>query len=295
MGFMKTKISLLIAVILFVTTNIWAQDIVYKKDGEIIEAKVLSVNQSTINIKLFRNQRGPEYSISKTDVLKIKYSNGTYDIFGVGGDKIGVDENGSQIISKTRSGSGGWERRRNIIAVAPVQVTENGMGLSISYERVLNKKGWISFYCPVAMCYLSAMPFEVLANSLSSTDLNYPMYSIRPGLKFYTNMKGSSKLKWAINPCLLLGYCDKSYYNFFYDRYNSTSYDENKSRELAGFMLNIGRNAPMGQHLNLGFDFGLGINFKEQPENGVTSPTPLFQASFRVGYAFGKKLLRPIL
>lgn len=61
--------------------NIAAQDVVVKKDGSTILAKVLEVNQDNIKYKKFSNQNGPTYTINLSDVMSVNYENGDKDMF----------------------------------------------------------------------------------------------------------------------------------------------------------------------------------------------------------------------
>ena len=61
----------------------FSQDVITKKTGEDIQAKILEVGQTEIKYKRFDNSEGPSFTISKSDVLMIRYSNGTKDIFAL--------------------------------------------------------------------------------------------------------------------------------------------------------------------------------------------------------------------
>jgi len=67
----------------FIAINITAfsQDVITQKTGEDIQAKILEVNQTEIKYKKFDNQTGPTFTVLKSDVLMIRYENGTKDIF----------------------------------------------------------------------------------------------------------------------------------------------------------------------------------------------------------------------
>jgi hypothetical protein len=67
----------------FIAINITAfsQDVITQKTGEDIQAKILEVNQAEIKYKKFDNQTGPTFTLLKSDVLMIRYENGTKDIF----------------------------------------------------------------------------------------------------------------------------------------------------------------------------------------------------------------------
>ena len=68
--------------ILFLTSTVcFSQDIITKKSGEDIKAKILEVGITEIKFKNFDNQDGPTYSLLKQDILIIRYQNGTKDIF----------------------------------------------------------------------------------------------------------------------------------------------------------------------------------------------------------------------
>jgi len=67
----------------FIAINITAfsQDVITQNTGEDIQAKILEVNQTEIKYKKFDNQTGPTFNVLKSDVLMIRYENGTKDIF----------------------------------------------------------------------------------------------------------------------------------------------------------------------------------------------------------------------
>ena len=66
---------------LLCTVHICAQDVIVKKDGSTILAKVLEVNQSDVKYKKFDNLNGPTYSIRKSELQSINYQNGMKDVF----------------------------------------------------------------------------------------------------------------------------------------------------------------------------------------------------------------------
>jgi hypothetical protein len=63
------------------TSSVFSQDIITKKTGEDISVKISEVTQTEIKYKKFDNLEGPIFSILKSDVLMIRYENGTKDIF----------------------------------------------------------------------------------------------------------------------------------------------------------------------------------------------------------------------
>lgn len=59
-----------------------AQDSLIMRTGVIVLAKVIEVGGSEVKYKTFDNLNGPLHSVLKTDLLMIRYENGTKDVFG---------------------------------------------------------------------------------------------------------------------------------------------------------------------------------------------------------------------
>ncbi|MFN3446946.1 MAG: hypothetical protein ACK44D_14505 [Bacteroidia bacterium] len=58
-----------------------SQDLIIKKNGEDIQAKVIEINNNEIKFKKYDNQNGPLYTVPKNEVLLIRYENGAKDVF----------------------------------------------------------------------------------------------------------------------------------------------------------------------------------------------------------------------
>ena len=78
---MSRLIFTVLVLIVISITSVHAQDVIYKKNGEEIKAKVQKISELEIEYKKFENLEGPSYSIAKSIVLMIIYENGTKDIF----------------------------------------------------------------------------------------------------------------------------------------------------------------------------------------------------------------------
>lgn len=63
------------------SANCFSQDIITKKTSEDIQAKVIEITTTEIKYKKFDNQNGPTFTLLKSDVLMIRYENGSKDIF----------------------------------------------------------------------------------------------------------------------------------------------------------------------------------------------------------------------
>lgn len=64
-----------------IMATINAQDIITTKDGKDIQAKILEVTNSEIKYKKFNNQEGPTFTLSKSEVLIVRYQNGENEVF----------------------------------------------------------------------------------------------------------------------------------------------------------------------------------------------------------------------
>ena len=80
-SFLKMKRFLISFVAILMTSVCVAQDIIVKKDGSTIQAKVLKVTQSEIEYKKISNPTGPSYTISTKELQCINYENGSRDTF----------------------------------------------------------------------------------------------------------------------------------------------------------------------------------------------------------------------
>ncbi len=75
---MKNAITLVLIVLGFCSH---AQDIITKKNGEDIKAKVLEVTKTEIKYKRFESPEGAIYTMDKSDIVMIRYKDGTKDLF----------------------------------------------------------------------------------------------------------------------------------------------------------------------------------------------------------------------
>ncbi len=73
--------STLILVIVFNSILSFSQDIITTKAGEDILAKISEVGHTEIKYRKFDNPDGPMFTLLRSDVLMIRYENGTKDVF----------------------------------------------------------------------------------------------------------------------------------------------------------------------------------------------------------------------
>lgn len=77
------KKTLPILVLILLTKVSLCQDLIIKKSGDLIKAKVIEIGDSIIKYKKFENKNGPTYNISVAEIKSINYENGTKENFGI--------------------------------------------------------------------------------------------------------------------------------------------------------------------------------------------------------------------
>ena len=162
----------------------------------------------------------------------------------------------------------------NIISLSPLQISDQGLGVAISYERYLDKKkGLVSFYMPVSVAF---------ENSGSN---DYNAYYIMPGIKIYpTGNKGV--VKYAVGPNLTF-LADKLNTNeYIYDVATGQGYTKygTENRLAMGMVINNSLNINPSDHLHMALEFGLGFSYYSSYDNDGT--LPFTQLGFQIGYRF---------
>ena len=58
-----------------------AQDLITKKNGEDVKAKVLEVTTNEVKYKLYDEPNGVTYTVKKSELLMIRYESGRNEVF----------------------------------------------------------------------------------------------------------------------------------------------------------------------------------------------------------------------
>lgn len=162
-----------------------------------------------------------------------------------------------------------------IWAISPLQLNENGVGFSVSYEHSLDKGGVVSYIIPAIATF-------------DMSDVNYTsrMFYLMPGLKFYpTTWKG--KIKYAVGPSILLGAGQVKNYNDYSTSLPYSSYQpgyEYGNKLQLGVMVNNYINFNPTAHLYLGLEFGFGFTYINRFEGKNIGLDATLQSCFKIGY-----------
>ena len=71
----------LLAVFMLIGLSLSAQDVIVRRNGQTVEAKVTEVNPDNVRYKRFDNPDGPTFTILISDIQSITYENGSTDVF----------------------------------------------------------------------------------------------------------------------------------------------------------------------------------------------------------------------
>ncbi|MCB0698146.1 MAG: hypothetical protein KDC07_12325 [Chitinophagaceae bacterium] len=252
----------------------YAQDELHKKNGDVMDVKVIEVGPKLISYQKSDNLDGPIYKIEKDHVSHIVYANGSEDNFA----PVRAERETSHR-KQVKYGN-------NIVSFIPMEIT-SGVGIGLSYERVIDKKtGILSFYMPVTIAFANDNYDPVLGTTSGNTP---PTYYIMPGLKFYpTGSKGV--VRYAVGPNL--AYISGQQYSgteFIYDNNGNIIGQTTpgwEQRTALGIMVTNSLNINPNAHLHLGLELGLGFTYFDKVGNTNLNTNSIGQFGFKIGYRF---------
>ena len=90
------RILLVLSALLLGTSVVSAQDLITKKNGEDIKAKVIEIDNSNVKYRLYDEPEGPLYIIPKSQVLLIRHESGRNEVFSSASHAGNVYGNGRE-------------------------------------------------------------------------------------------------------------------------------------------------------------------------------------------------------
>lgn len=163
-----------------------------------------------------------------------------------------------------------------VLSFAPVEITENGFGLAVAYEKFLDKSGLLSVNIP------AILTFNPSTDNINNNPRMDPMVYLQPGIKIYTNMSSHDRGKLSLGPNLVFGMGTGRTTHIFPGTAISQPYQK-RQRLMMGAMGTIGGNLFIAQYLYVGFDFSLGCAYVNIYDGENTGVIPLVQTGFRIG------------
>ncbi len=170
------------------------------------------------------------------------------------------------------------------IALSPFQYSENGVGVGLSYERALDRDGYISAYVPFIATF--NMEDNNDRYNYNNENRNNIMFYAMPGIKFYPT--GMGRVKYAVGPSAVIGVGQKTMDDYYYDPYygyGQSRYDT-YDRVLFGMMINNSLNIYATKRVYVGAEMGFGFTYMDIINNVNRGVTFLTQGSFKIGYSF---------
>lgn len=285
---------LLVGLLSFIAVSASAQDKIYKNNGDIIQAKVKKITPRTISYKRHDNPDGPDYTIGRNEVSMIEYENGTKESM-----KRGPLPGGRQIPGregKARPPVTKADYGMNIISLSPVCINEEGLGIGIAYERMLDEKGMFTLFLPMSFHFGGFQKSYSDMQPISSLDIygkDIRIMNLNAGVKFYPS--GSrEKVKYALGVLLNYqnGYRMDGGPGSVSPFVSSIPPSDKVAIQRAGVLINNSLNLSLTKHCYMALDLGYGITYLNQEELPQSTTLTnigadaITQFNFRIGYRF---------
>jgi len=239
---MKKLIPLIVIIALVFNINkSYAQDLIYKKNKEVLVVKIIELGTDEIKYKDFNNQSGITLVIDKTEVYKVKFETGK--------EVMMADMNNpNQYASQKKSAI-------KVDFLAPMfgQFT-------FGYERSLKPGSSIEFQLGLIGLginnYTSISPGASCSGAFVRAGYKFirtPDFYLK-GMRYSHILKGS-----YIRPEITFGQCTENYRLF---NYNTGNFD-NLSHQVSigAIMINFGKQWVMNDFFLVDYFFGLGYGF----------------------------------
>lgn len=271
--------KLITLTILFATlvTAASAQDILVKKNGKIIEGKVVEVGIDKVLYKISNDVNSANFVIRKNDLSRIEFENG---------QTVWIDPRGERT-KKPSAVEPDEQYGQNLINISPFKALDSGPGIGISYERVLDKRGYFGLLLPFTMTIPDTYHF-----TFDSSDGNRSeMYYFSPSLKIYPF--GQKRVTYSLGPTIFAGVGKRWYRNTTYDPTTGVyiSNDEKRDRFRMGMIVNNYVNFQIMSRFQIGLNAGLGPRYIDRETfRSQTTRTRGFEITgefnFNLGFRF---------
>lgn len=284
----------LIAALALLPLGAHAQDKIYRKHGDVIEAKVKEVQDNSVLYKRFDNPDGPDYVISKREIKKIVYQGGQTDEFSDNNTKSPRRPSQAEI----KRGPYPKKYGENILSVTPgaylvaLDGTINDAGIGITYERMLDDHGHISLNLPIMMHFSSSRDYtnNYYGYGISGDFKSYNSFLFMPGVKFYP-APDREMVRYSLGASFFAMLGGEPYAVYV----NNSSYSGNPQDtwhySMYGIVLSNSVNISATRHLYLALDLSGGIPFSDNRRQNNSSYidvpfSPWIQFGFKCGYRF---------
>lgn len=195
---MKLRNTLLLTLFVFLSSTLFGQDILYKKDGSKDSVIVEEINPTEVVYKKFHRPDGPLYRVPKSQILLIEYKDGAIDVFDGAPNLTSEEKRAAEKQAFVE------KLGRNIISINYLNLL-NG-NLHLGYERI-SKDGVIGL----------RYSFNYNIDDVESDILAYlRLWSTGFDLNIYPT--GQGKIKYYLGPSFRVGVARGVNYNYFSGR-----------------------------------------------------------------------------
>jgi hypothetical protein len=257
-----------------------AQDVIVRKNGSTIDGKVVEVGIDRVLYKISQEANAANFVIRKNELLRIEFGNGQTIWFDKRAERSSERGRNDKVVELDP------EYGKNRIDVSPFKALDSGPGFGISYERILDKRGYFGLLLPLTVTIPDSYYLPTIGE-----EANDQMYYFSPGLKVYPF--GQKRVTYAVGPTLFTGIGKRWNYYTDYDPSTgvSTSRDEERDRFRMGLIVNNYVNFQITQHFQISLNAGVGPRYIDREKyrsntyrNGGFEITGEF--NFSLGFRF---------
>ncbi len=208
--------------IISITTIVHAQDMIFKKNGEVLEGKIFEINETSVKYKKKTNLDGPTYTIDKSNIIKIRYENGVSENIS-SDNKENTNTSGTTKTQSQDKDSAVIASRKNYLGMDAFQYVNTSIG--IAYQRFLGKyMNWsVNIPITIGFAYMGN-------NNLATEPTDYLIYQrgkiFATGIDLYYFPTGQGRLKYFVGPYFEWGIFKYQLTDYVYNNYNMAYYPQ---------------------------------------------------------------------
>jgi len=263
--------TIYISIMVFWFSAAFAQDTLYKSNGNIVKAIIRDKSTNVIHYNFFENPSGPTFILHKNYIDSIRLENGMTEVF----PKILIQRS----LPKHKNNPDLINFKRNNISYNAFDLLFEL--ITFNYEHIF-KSGNFSLRVPLSFTF----------NPLEKTpDENYIYYYDVENAKFGTGIDfifypfGQQSYAWYV-----LAAYEYKFYEFFESSwkhsYPASYITKRSNRVFNAFLFQTGYVFHAAEHLNFGLNIGVGYRFATKTDTYGGDNGPLIRGGLSIGYKF---------
>ncbi|MDO8896731.1 MAG: hypothetical protein Q7V19_03705 [Bacteroidales bacterium] len=263
--------TIYISILVFWVSASFAQDTIYKSDGNIVKAFIKDKSADVIHYNFFENPSGPTFILHKNYIDSVRLENGMAEVY----PKIVMQKS----LPKNKSNPDLIDFKQNIISYNAFDLVFEM--ITFNYEHVF-KSGNYGLRIPLSFTFipLEKDPVE-----------NYIYYYDDKNAKFGTGIDfifypfGQQPYAWYVSAAY-----EYKLYKFYETYWNyswpSQYLTKKSSRVINAFLFQTGYILDVSEHFNFGLNIGVGYRFASKNPNYGGDNGPLIRGGLSLGYKF---------